>query len=82
MTHWFHKIFGCDKKYSLPLNDDDKKEVEQKIKQAKEAVRQADTQLLESQRIHEEGKVVGQTARRIGYENHFTTRIRQALEGR
>jgi hypothetical protein len=83
MTKWFHRIFGCDHTYFLPKNEDDKKEeVEKKIEKANEAVRQADSQLLESQRIHEEGKVVGRTARRIGYENHFTTRIRQALEGR
>jgi hypothetical protein len=77
--HWFHNLFGCKPTYP---SDTDQKHIEKKTEKAEEAVRDADKQLLESRRIQEEGKVVGQTAKRIRYENHFTARIRQSLEGR
>lgn len=79
IKEWFHNTFGCHPEYPLPS---DNKQLEQKRKEAEKASHQADEQLMESRRIREEGKVVGSHARQIRYENNFTARIRQALEGR
>jgi hypothetical protein len=76
---WLHNLFGCKPEYPESPNQ---QKIEQKTEEAEEAVRQADQQLMEARKIQEEGKAVGQAARRIRYENHFTSRIRRSLEGR
>lgn len=81
IKEWLHKLLRCEPEYHPSPHQ---QKVERKTEEAKEAVRRADFQLEESKVIREESKAVGQTARKVRAENHFTARIRQSfgLEGR
>jgi hypothetical protein len=81
IKEWLHSLCRHDHDHSAKIDKDDQ-HIKKQTEKAENAVRQADEQLLQSKIIQEESKAVGQTARRIRNENHFTSRIRQALEGR
>jgi hypothetical protein len=73
---WLHKLFGCEPEYDSSPHQE---HVERKTEEAEKAVRHANFQLEESKAIREESKIVGQTAKKVRAENHFTSRIRQSF---